>query len=297
MGDVVAGGFTETFHRSADGLRLYARDYRPADAGPGRLPVVCLPGLTRNARDFHELALLLSRHTALPRRVIALDYRGRGRSDRDDNKANYNPAVECGDVIAACAALGIARAIFIGTSRGGLILHLMAAIKPDLLAGLIFNDIGPVIEPAGLMAIRDYLNRGRKPQSWSEAVDMLKENHGAAFPALAPADWEGMARAIYRDEAGMPVADYDSAIAEQLKSIDFGNPLPDLWPQFEKLGSVPLLVIRGENSNLLSQETAAEMKRRHPGMMQITAKGQGHAPLLHLADIPEAIHAFVSRLD
>jgi pimeloyl-ACP methyl ester carboxylesterase len=227
---------------------------------------------------------------------MALDYRGRGLSDRDDNKANYNLAVECGDVIAGCAAFGIDRAIFIGTSRGGLILHLVAAIKPELLAGVILNDIGPVIEPAGLMAIRDYLNRDRKPRSWSEAVDILKENHGAAFPALGLPDWEGMAHAIYREQNGVPVADYDPAIAEQLKTIDFINPLPDLWSQFESLRSTPLLVIKGETSNLLSRETMDEMAKRHPGMVQTLAQGQGHAPLLHLGDIPTVIRTFISEL-
>jgi pimeloyl-ACP methyl ester carboxylesterase len=296
MGDAVTSGFTEKFYGSTDGLRLYARIYQPTGGEPDRMPVVCLPGLTRNARDFHELALILSQDAAFPRRVIALDYRGRGLSDRDDNKANYNLAVECSDVIAACAAFGIDRAIFIGTSRGGLILHLLAAMKPELLAGVILNDIGPVIEVAGLMAIRDYLNRDRRPRSWSEAVDILKENHGAAFTALGLTDWKGMAHAIYREQNGVPVADYDPAIAEQLRTVDFSNPLPDLWPQFESLRSVPLLVIRGENSNLLSRQTTDEMMKRHPGTVQITAKGQGHAPLLHLGDIPEAIGRFFGKL-
>lgn len=296
MSDKATDGFTERRFKSTDELELYARDYQPANGDIARLPVVCLPGLTRNARDFHELGLLLSRDLASPRRVIALDYRGRGRSGRDRNKANYNLVVECGDVIAACAALCVNCAIFIGTSRGGLILHLMAAARPDLLAGAIFNDIGPVIEPAGLMAIRDYLNRGRKPVTWNEAIDILREDHGSAFSALSPVDWEGMARAIYREQEGIPVADYDLAIAEQLKTIDFSNPLPDLWPQFENLRSVPLLVIRGQNSALLSRRTVDEMARRHPGMMQITARGQGHAPLLHLGDIPEAIRTFIRNV-
>ncbi|QWW68913.1 alpha/beta fold hydrolase [Rhizobium sp. WYJ-E13] len=295
MGDAITNGFTEKFYGSTGGLRLHARIYPPTVEDTKRLPVVCLPGLTRNARDFHELALVLSRDRAFPRRVIALDYRGRGLSDRDENKANYNLAVECGDVIAACTAFGIDRAIFIGTSRGGLILHLLAATKPDLLGGVIFNDIGPVIEQAGLMAIRDYLNRDCKTLSWSEAVDILKENHGAAFPALSLADWQDMAHAIYREQNGVPVADYDPAIAEQLKTIDFGNPLPDLWPQFENLDAIPLLLIRGENSNLLSRRTVDEMAKRHPDMLQITAGGQGHAPLLHLGDIPERIRMFVAK--
>ncbi|MBB3563999.1 pimeloyl-ACP methyl ester carboxylesterase [Rhizobium sp. BK512] len=295
MSDAVTSGFEEKFYRSTDGLRLYARSYQVADKEPDRLPIVCLPGLTRNSRDFHELALILSRDTVSPRRVVALDYRGRGLSDRDGNKANYNLAVECGDVIAGCAALGVDRAIFIGTSRGGLILHLLAAIKPELLTGVILNDIGPVIEPAGLVAIRDYLNRDRKAQSWSEAADVLREDHSSAFPALGLTDWEGMAHAIYRQQNGVPVADYDPAIAEQLKTMDFNNPLPDLWPQFENLGAIPLLLIRGENSSLLSRGTVDEMAKRHPDMLQITAKGQGHAPLLHLGDIPHTIRMFVSK--
>lgn len=288
--------FAERFYQSNDGLRLYARDYQPAAGDTDRLPIVCLPGLTRNTRDFHDLALLLSREATSPHRVIALDYRGRGMSDRDENKANYNLAVECGDVIAACSALGISSATFIGTSRGGLILYLLATVKPDLLAGVILNDIGPVVEPAGLMAIRNYLNRDRKPRTWSEAVDILRENHGTAFPALDPVDWEGMAHAIYREQNGVPIADYDVAIAEQLRTIDFSNPLPDLWPQFENLRSIPLLVIRGENSNLLSRQTVDEMAKRHPGMSQMTAGGQGHAPLLHLGDIPETIRTFIGKL-
>ncbi len=296
MGGMIKDGFTEKFYRSSDGLKLHARDYPPADKASALPTIVCLPGLTRNARDFHELALLLSADIGSTHRVIALDYRGRGLSDRDENKTNYNLAVESGDVIAACSVLGIDRAIFIGTSRGGLIMHLLGAIKPELIVGIILNDIGPVIEPAGLMAIRDYLNRDRKPRSWNDAVDILRENHEAAFPALSPRDWEDMAHAIYLNQNGIPVGDYDTDIAEQLKKLDFSNPLPDLWPQFQGLRSIPLLLVRGENSNLLSRQTADEMAKRHPDMVQITAKGQGHAPLLHLGEIPAAIRTFIGGL-
>ncbi|NKL37228.1 alpha/beta fold hydrolase [Rhizobium leguminosarum bv. viciae] len=294
MPDTDAGGFQERFYTSSDGLRLYARDYQPDQAATtGRLPVICLPGLTRNTRDFHPLALLLSRDTTMPRRVIALDSRGRGNSAWDENKANYNLAVEAGDVIGACAAFGIERAIFIGTSRGGLILHLIAATRPDLLEAVILNDIGPVLEAEGLMLIRDYLNGGRKPADWNEAADILKENHGASFAVLAEQDWREMALALYRDINGRPVADFDPAIVEALKSIDFSQPLPDLWEQFESLSRLPLMLIRGENTSLLSQETAGEMARRHPRLILHAAEGQGHAPLLHLGDIPTTIRAFL----
>ncbi|MFL5018329.1 MAG: alpha/beta fold hydrolase [Rhizobium sp.] len=295
MPDTDASGFQERFYASSDGLKLYARDYRPGEvATAGRLPIVCLPGLTRNTRDFHPLALLLSRDTTAPRRVIALDSRGRGNSAWDENKANYNLAIEAGDVIAACTTLGIERAIFIGTSRGGLILHLIAATRPDLLEAVILNDIGPVLEAEGLARIRDYLNSGRKPGDWNEAAVILKENHGASFTALAEEDWHEMALALYRDIDGRPVADYDPAIAEALKSIDFSQPLPDLWEQFESLGRLPLMLIRGENTSLLSLESAGEMARRHSGLIRHTAEGQGHAPLLHLDNIPTAIRAFLA---
>ena len=296
MPDTDAGGFQERFFTSSDGLRLYARDYPPDQAATaGWLPVICLPGLTRNTRDFHRLALLLSRDRTAPRRVIALDSRGRGNSAWDENKANYNLAVEAGDVMAACVALGFERAIFIGTSRGGLILHLIAATRPALLEAVILNDIGPVIEAEGLARIRDYLNNGRQPAEWSEAADILKENHGASFTALAGEDWREMALALYRDVGGRPVADFDPAIAEPLKSVDFSQPLPDLWEQFESLSRLPLMLIRGENTSLLSKQTADEMARRHSGLVLRTAAKQGHAPLLHLGSIPAMIQAFLAN--
>lgn len=226
--------------------------------------------------------------------VIAIDLRGRGNSAWDENKANYNLAIEAGDVIAACTTLGIERAIFIGTSRGGLILHLIAATHPDLLEAVILNDIGPVLEAEGLARIRDYLNNSRRPGDWNEAAVILKENHGESFTALAEEDWREMALALYRDIGGRPVADFDPAIAEALKLIDFSQPLPDLWGQFESLGRLPLMLIRGENTSLLSQETAGEMARRHSGLILHTAEGQGHAPLLHLDNIPTAMRAFLA---
>ncbi|RFB96167.1 alpha/beta hydrolase [Rhizobium leguminosarum bv. trifolii] len=295
MAETDTSGFQERFYTSSEGLKLYARDYRPSEtATAGRLPVICLPGLTRNTRDFHPLALLLCEDMTAPRRVIALDSRGRGNSAWDENKANYNLAIEAGDVVTACAALGVERAIFIGTSRGGLILHLIAATRPDLLEAVILNDIGPVIEAKGLALIRDYLNSGRRPADWSEAVDIVKENHGASFTALGGEDWREMALALYRDVGGRPVADFDPAIAEAVKSVDLSQPLPDLWAQFESLCRFPLMLIRGENTSLLSKETADEMARRHPNLILQTAEGQGHAPLLHHGDIPVAIRAFLA---
>ncbi|MFS8115907.1 alpha/beta hydrolase [Rhizobium jaguaris] len=290
-------GFVVRTISAPDGLRLYARDYSGGNSATSNLPpIVCLPGLTRNSRDFHQLALLLSRDSIAPRRVITLDARGRGSSAWDDDKSHYNLVVEAQDVLATCAALDIPKAIFIGTSRGGLVLHMLAASQPDILKAVILNDIGPVLEKEGLVDIRDYLNRGRKPTDWSEAVEILQENHGRSFTALTEDDWRDVARAIYTITDGKVVADFDPAIPAQMESLDFEAPLPDLWPQFDAFQNIPLMVIRGENSKLLTTATLEEMGRRHPGMTAKIAVGQGHAPILHLWDIPAAIQHFLATI-
>ena len=289
--------YSDRMFAAEDGLHLHLRDYHPGpNATESRLPVICLAGLTRNARDFHQLALILSQDARTPRRVIALDYRGRGLSDRDDNKANYNILVEARDVIHVCAGLGVDRAIFIGTSRGGLILHMLAAIKPDLLAAVVFNDIGPVIEAKGLMQIRDDLNSAIPPRDWDDAARMLQARHGADFPALSEQDWAEMANAIYREIDGRIVADVDAAIATQLITIDFEKPLPDLWSQFDALANTPVMVIRGEHSALLSETTVEEMVARHPGAQLVLAPEQGHPPLLHLQPMANEIMSFLASV-
>ncbi|TCU11088.1 alpha/beta fold hydrolase [Rhizobium sullae] len=290
-----ADGFEEKTYLSADGLKLYARNYG-AENPAASLPVICFPGLTRNSRDFHELALMLSKDLERPRHVIALDSRGRGRSAWDDNKQNYNLAVEATDVLTACATFGITRAAFIGTSRGGLILHLIAEMKPELLASVILNDVGPVLEPEGLRHIQGYLANQRRPRDWDEAARLLRELHEAEFPVLSTDDWRCMACAIYRDTTDGLVADFDPAIAEAIIAADFSQPLPDLWKQFDAMAEIPLLIIRGENSKLLSKATVEEMLRRHPAARQLIARHQGHAPLLHRDDVAAKIRRFLHDL-
>ncbi|WP_411035035.1 alpha/beta fold hydrolase [Shinella sp. BYT-45] len=289
--------FISRFFPAPDGPQLHARDYGPASGGEGRLPLVCLPGLSRNARDFHRFALFVSKDPVSPRRVVALDYRGRGLSAYDDDPANYNLSIECRDVIAVCQALGIARGLFVGTSRGGLILHVMAAVQPDLVAGAVLNDIGPEIEAEGLKEIRDYLAARSRPASFEAAADALERIHGPTFPALTRADWLDMADAIYaqRDD-GRIVADHDPKLADQLQAIDFSKPLPTLWPQFGLLAQRPLLVVRGEHSRLFSAQTLARMAAHGPNVKTVTAEGQGHAPLLHLSGLFAQVKAFVDRL-
>ena len=289
--------FQERRFSASDGLQLYARDYGHRNPETKMsLPIVCLPGLSRNSRDFHLLATRLSTQPEKPRRVVALDYRGRGFSDWDTDKRRYQLPVEADDVLSACAALDIPRAIFIGTSRGGLILHLLASMRPALLAAIVLNDIGPVIEITGLLQIRQYLEAQQSLQSWEEATESLKRVHGAAFPTLDDTDWRDMAEAIFRKKNGGIVANFDPALIEPLKSLDANTQVPDLWALFQGFQAIRLMTIRGENSSILSPATFAEMGERHPGMRSVTAFGQGHAPLLHRPDLLAEITAFINGI-
>jgi pimeloyl-ACP methyl ester carboxylesterase len=286
-----SAAFSDVSYSASDTLELHARVY--GSPRKGRLTVVCLPGLTRNARDFHELALSL----APERQVVAFDYRGRGRSAYDADWRKYHLAVETGDVLAGLVALGIEQGAFIGTSRGGLIIHMIAAIRPSVLKAVVLNDVGPVLDGEGLAHIRAYLERAPKPRSFAEAIEIQRAAHGSAFTALTAADWERMVKALYRDDNGGIVADFDPRLLNVLTDFDLNKPLPELWPQFEALRSVPLLVIRGANSRLLSAETLAEMARRHPDCRTVTVEGQGHAPLLETGDLPGLIRDFITRAD
>jgi pimeloyl-ACP methyl ester carboxylesterase len=297
----LADGFREITYEAPDGLKLYARVYEPERAVDS-LPIVCLPGLTRNTRDFHELALSLSQHAQTSRLVISFDYRGRGRSAYDPDWSHYNIGTEAGDVIAGLDHLGIKRAVFLGSSRGGLITHILAAIAPQLLAGVILNDIGPEIAPEGMMEICRNLGERLSesppdPKNFAEAEGLQRAALGDAFPALTNADWERSTRAIYIETGNRVRPDHDLNLLKTLEGIDFSQKLPDLWAQFDLFAQVPLLLIRGENSLLLSLETVAEMTRRHPALQVINVAGQGHAPLLETGQLPGLIAAFTAGID
>ncbi|TPN43256.1 MULTISPECIES: alpha/beta hydrolase [unclassified Mesorhizobium] len=284
-------GFFDFFYAAPDGLRLHARVY--GDANSGHWPVVCLPGLTRNARDFHELALRLSTGPD-PRKVVAFDYRGRGQSAYDPDLSHYNVGTEAGDVLAGLAALGIEEAAFIGTSRGGLIIHVLGALRPAALKAIVLNDIGPVIEPAGLAHIQSYLERAPKPKTVAEVTDAQRSVHGKDFPLLTDADWARMVGALYRETDQGLLPDFDPKLVDTVAGLDLSQPLPALWPQFDALAAIPLLAIRGANSRLLSVDTLRRMRERHPMMDTITAEGQGHAPFLETGSLPDDIVAFLA---
>ncbi|AZN99006.1 alpha/beta hydrolase [Mesorhizobium sp. M9A.F.Ca.ET.002.03.1.2] len=286
-------GFSDFFYASPDGLQLHARVY--GEANSGHWPVVCLPGLTRNCRDFHELAVHLS--TRAERKVVAFDYRGRGQSAYDPDISHYTVGVEAGDILAGLAALGIEDAAFIGTSRGGLIIHVLGAMRPVALKAIVLNDIGPVVEAGGLAHIRSYLDRAPKPKTRTEAVGAQRGAHGSDFPGLAEADWERMVSALYRETAEGLMPDFDPKLVDTLAGLDLSQKLPDLWPQFEALAAMPLLAIRGANSKLLSAETLEQMRKRHPCIETIMVEGQGHAPFLETGGLPGAIAAFLDQAE
>lgn len=290
----MAAEYDDFFYSAQDGLRLHARIYGAPNEGA--LPVICLAGLTRNAADFHDLAMHLSQRASTRRKVVAFDYRGRGDSAWDANWQNYNPLVEANDVLAGLDALGIGKAALIGTSRGGLIIFTIAALRPALIGAAVLNDIGPVVEGVGLAAIRSYLDAAPKPRDLAEVAAFAKAAQGGAFAALSDADWLRAARAQWRERDGKLVPAFDPALLYTLDGIDANTQLPTIWPQFEALHGVPMLAIRGENSMLLSAETFAEMGRRHPNIETVTVEGQGHAPYLETAGLPRRIETFLDRV-
>jgi pimeloyl-ACP methyl ester carboxylesterase len=263
-----------------DGLRLHLRDYgSPLDPG---VPVVCLPGLSRNAADFGPLAATLAvGATGRRRRVVAIDYRGRGASEFDRNWRNYDIAVEGADIVAMLTAVEISEAIFIGTSRGGLHIMALAVRQPSLLRGAILNDVGPVIEAKGLARIRHYLRNLSAPGSLADSIDLVKRTMSAQFSALSEADFEAHARATFEKPDGSYGLTFDRELVRPFEAIDLDEPLPPAWPLFDALANLPLLVIRGGNSDILSSETVAEMAERHQGCETFVVDGQGHAPLLY----------------
>ena len=267
------------FFTASDGLRLHARAWTPELDG-GRLPVVCLTGLTRSTDDFVPLATALATG-ATARRVVALDYRGRGLSDHDPDWRHYDLPTERADMLRVMGELGIGRAHFVGTSRGGLHVMALAAEHRDLIAAVVLNDIGPVLEPTGLARIKSYIGRAATPKSLADAVRLMKFGDAAAgFDGLDESQWRHFAASTFgHDETNLRLR-YDPQLARTLDAFDLTKPLPDSWASFDALRPAPVLTIRGANSDLLSAETQDAMTRRWPGNRSLVVPGQAHAPLL-----------------
>ena len=283
---------TSLFISAPDGLRLHARRYGPSRSKA--LPVVCLPGLARTAADFEALAETLSGDARHPRTVIALDYRGRGQSDYDRDVSHYSFQTEVADVLAVMTALDCMPAVIIGTSRGGILAMLLGALRPGAIAGVVLNDIGPVLEAQGLMRIKGYVGKLPQPRNFEDGAEILRRLFGGQFPKLTHDDWLASARRTFKEKDGALVPTYDVRLSETFAGVDFERPLPALWKEFDSLAAVPMMVIRGANSDLLSPLTVTSMRARRSEMEIIEVPDQGHAPLLKEPDIIGRISDFVA---
>jgi pimeloyl-ACP methyl ester carboxylesterase len=282
--------FTEKFFSSRDGLQLYYRDY-PGDAG--KAPVLCLHGLTRNSRDFAALA----EHIAPARRVIVPDQRGRGRSQYDANWMNYHPGTYVGDMWTLLRELSVQRVIVIGTSLGGLMAMLMASMRPQMLAGVVLNDIGPELDPAGIMRIQSYAGRLPPVRTWNDAAAQMKTIFGAAMPDYDDRRWHEFARLAFDDADGVPRLAADPKIGDAVRSIPPPpNAVQGMWLAFGQLRGIPSLALRGSHSDLLPVATFERMQTELPELIAVTVPNRGHAPQLDEPQSLQAIDAFLGGL-
>lgn len=284
--------YSDSYWTSPDGLTLHYRDYPGPDGAADKAPIICMHGLTRNSRDFATLA----EHLSQKRRVIVPEMRGRGMSDYAKDSSTYNPLSYVTDVDALLADQNIERFFAVGTSLGGLMTMLMAASNASRLTGAVLNDIGPEVDPAGLERIAGYVGHGRSFPTWMHAARALAETQQVAFPDNTIERWLEMAkRGMVLGQNGRISFDYDMAIAEPFRQPGNAAP-PDLWPAFEALKDVPLLLLRGELSDLLSADTVDEMQRRHSDMTAVTVPRVGHAPTLDEPEAVAAIDALLARV-
>ncbi|MBZ0217798.1 MAG: alpha/beta hydrolase [Fimbriimonadaceae bacterium] len=285
----------DIYFTARDGLRLHARDYG------SRLykttPVLCLPGLTRNSKDFHALACHLSAHPDKPRRVVALDYRGRGLSAYDPDWENYTPQVEVRDVLDLLPACGLTHVSVFGTSRGGILAMLMAVMRPATLASVVLNDVGPVLGAEGLARIKGYVGKVPPVRDWQDAANLVAGMNRHHFTDENDETWMRFARRTFKEKDGVISPDYDLHLAKQLAKLNLSVTLPTMWPQFDALSHIPTMAIRGANSDLLEPETLEQMAEHHTNLDIMEVDGAGHAPLLEDAPTLKRIAAFLGRQD
>lgn len=287
---MTSNAWQDRYFSSADGLRLYYRDYACSEAG--RVPVLCLPGLTRNSRDFESIALRIRRS----RRVLSADLRGRGLSQHDPNWRNYHPGTYVVDVARLLADAGVPRVIVLGTSLGGILAMVIAATASQALAGVILNDVGPEVAPEGLQRIASYVGRNDPVRNWHEAAAQARATYGLAWPEATDEDWMSFARRSYTDVDGVPQLAMDPMIGEAVRAAPAGA-APDLWPVFAALRPIPTLALRGALSDVLSQDTFDRMAREKPDLERVTVARRGHPPMLDEPECVAAIEQFLARID
>ena len=282
--------YFERHWTSRDGLTLYARDY-PVSGDEEGLPVIALHGLTRNSKDFEDVAPLIA---AMGRRVVVPDVRGRGRSEWDPNPSRYQPKIYARDVTDMMKALEIDRAVFVGTSMGGIITMALAAMRPRAVAAAILNDVGPAVAPEGIARILSYAGQAASIRGWDDAANYMAKTNGVAFPAFGEDEWMAMARRTFRERDGVPQLDYDPAISVVLSKPPsrFAGWIAGLL--FRKLARKrPTLLLRGELSDVISADIASRMQRVAPGMQRVDIPKVGHAPMLTEPSAVDAIHNFL----
>lgn len=284
--------FRELRFRSSDGLNLVASEYGSKDSG--KLPVVCIPGLTRNSRDFEELAPWIA---SMGRRVIAVDLRGRGRSDRDPNPNHYAPPTYAADMVTLLDSIGAPRALFVGTSLGGIVAMTLASKHIDRIGGSVINDVGPVIAKEGLVRISGYAGKPVPVRSWSDAVEYARRTGGVAFPDNTDADWAVFVRRIFKEGPdGVPVLECDPKVFRPMHPLLTWLLTPLVWAAFRKLATGrPTLLVRGAISDVLNVETAARMRREAPAMAYVEVDRVGHAPTLSEPQAKESLTRFLSE--
>ncbi len=289
MSHTVPSERTATY-QSADGLTLFYRDF--GDPASTATPVVCLPGLTRNSRDFVRLAERLSAQ----RRVICPDLRGRGFSAYDPDYANYTPGTYVKDVLTLLGTLGISRFVSIGTSLGGIITMVLAGVKSVTMAGAVLNDVGPVLGP-GIARIQSYTGKAEPVKDWNQALRQAKFVYGPALPGLSDAEWDAFTRRGYREDGGTIRLDYDPRIGDALREAPPPAPGADPWPLYERLKGVPTVVLRGALSDILEQDVFEEMGRRIPDARLLLVANRGHVPLLDEPEVTPAIDRLLADAD
>ncbi|MBS0480602.1 MAG: alpha/beta hydrolase [Proteobacteria bacterium] len=281
--------YADRFWTSRDGLKLHFRDYPGRDDRPAML---CLPGLTRNARDFEHVADRLAGEW----RVLCVDLRGRGDSAYAKDSASYNPLQYAEDLGELFDQHGLDRVVAIGTSLGGLLTMIMALTVPQRLAGALLNDVGPEIDPAGLERIRGYVGQGRSFPTWMHAVRALEESQGSAFPGYTVAQWLAVAkRCMALGDNGRILFDYDMKIADLLTAEQAAPPV-DLWPAIAALQGRPVSLLRGALSDVLAPAVYQRMAAILPDADTVTVPGVGHAPMLDEPESQAAIDRLLARV-
>lgn len=280
--------YTDEYFTNTDGLKQHYRDYNIA---PGGAPtILCMPGLTRNAKDFGFIADHLKNRC----RLICVEQRGRGWSEWDPDPSRYAPNVYVEDMMALLQHLDLAEIITIGTSLGGLMTIMMNALYPGVIKAAVINDIGPEIDPVGIERIKSYVGLGTPPASWHEAVEAVKFANRGVYPKFSDEDWLMVTHLLYEDKDGKPTAQYDPALRKNFDEND-DQAAPDLWPLFDLMHSIPMVVLRGGISDILSATTLERMAREHPDLVPVTVPDMGHVPLMREPEVQAAIDALINR--